>query len=158
MPTIVVTGSRTWRDRGVTCVGMGERAEGAEFSAIESACERALAALLAERGWLASETWLFHGGASGADTDASAAARRLGMHVCLVPARWQSEGRAAGPLRNERMLDVARPDAVLAFRAPGESRGTDHAIAAARRLQLANTHLTLVRVIQVALKRKHDET
>jgi len=37
------------------------------------------------------------------------------------PADWSKHGRAAGPIRNQRMIDVGRPDLVLAF--PG-GRGT----------------------------------
>lgn len=45
------------------------------------------------------------------------------------PADWKIEGRAAGPLRNVRMLDEFRPDVVLAF--PG-GRGTAHCVSAAK--------------------------
>jgi hypothetical protein len=37
------------------------------------------------------------------------------------PADWQMHGRAAGPIRNQRMLDEGKPDLVIAF--PG-GRGT----------------------------------
>lgn len=37
------------------------------------------------------------------------------------PADWEKHGRAAGPIRNEKMLIVGTPDMVLAF--PG-GRGT----------------------------------
>lgn len=37
------------------------------------------------------------------------------------PADWRTHGRAAGPIRNQRMLDEGKPDLVIAF--PG-GRGT----------------------------------
>lgn len=40
-----------------------------------------------------------------------------------VPARWTSEGNAAGPKRNARMLEVYRPEGVTAF--PGGAGTAD---------------------------------
>ena len=42
---------------------------------------------------------------------------------------WKGYGKAAGPIRNRRMLDDFQPDLVLAF--PG-NKGTNDCIAAAR--------------------------
>lgn len=70
------------------------------------------------RRWLAelpAGTIVVHGAARGADTIAGEVARSLGFEVREYPARWDEEGRAAGPLRNQRMLDEERPDAALAF-------------------------------------------
>lgn len=53
--------------------------------------------------------------ARGADCLGGAAAARLGIPVRRFPADWDRLGRAAGPRRNRRMLDEARPDLVLAF-------------------------------------------
>jgi len=39
------------------------------------------------------------------------------------PADWQTHGRAAGPIRNQRMIDEGRPDLVVAF--PGGSGTAD---------------------------------
>lgn len=62
-----------------------------------------------------------HGGATGADSEAGAWARQSRKPVQVYQARWRQEGKAAGPLRNQRMLDDFKPDAVVAF--PG-GRGT----------------------------------
>lgn len=47
------------------------------------------------------------------------------VHWCddllVFPADWQTYRRAAGPIRNQRMLDEGKPDLVIAF--PG-GRGT----------------------------------
>lgn len=42
-------------------------------------------------------------------------------NIMAFPADWKVYGRAAGPIRNQRMLDEGRPDLVIAF--PG-GRGT----------------------------------
>lgn len=69
-----------------------------------------------------------HGGAQGADRIAADVAESEGMPVDEFPARWSEEGRAAGPLRNRRMLE-AGADLVIAF--PG-GRGTADMVSAAR--------------------------
>lgn len=64
------------------------------------------------RAWLARfprGTVVIHGAARGADTLAAEEARALGFAVRAYPARWDTEGKAAGPLRNQRMLD-SEPD------------------------------------------------
>jgi hypothetical protein len=64
---------------------------------------------------------LIHGAARGADTLAGEWAERQRIRVEAYPADWEAEGRAAGPIRNKRMLDEGKPDLVIAF--PG-GRGT----------------------------------
>lgn len=60
-------------------------------------------------------TTIIDGAASGADTLANAWARSRGLRERRLPALWKTEGKAAGPRRNRRMLEVARPDLVIAF-------------------------------------------
>lgn len=87
---ILVTGSRNWTD--------------------ESSIRAALQIFHAE------VPTIIHGCASGADLMAERIAIDLGYPVKGYPARWWSEGRAAGPKRNQRMLDCEMPiDQVLAF-------------------------------------------
>lgn len=66
---------------------------------------------------------LVHGGASGADDLAGRWARHAGVPWKGYPAYWRSEGKAAGPKRNQRMLDEAQPDLVIAF--PGGAGTAD---------------------------------
>lgn len=54
------------------------------------------------------------GGATGADRLADLIAEDLGIARVIYPANWKGEGRAAGFLRNQRMLDLGRPDLVIA--------------------------------------------
>lgn len=58
---------------------------------------------------------IIHGAAKGADTMAGVIAKNLGFKkIVAVPADWEKYGRAAGPIRNKKMLDM-EPDLVLAF-------------------------------------------
>lgn len=59
---------------------------------------------------------LIHGGARGADFMAAEFAKWSGIPVEEYPADWRTHGKAAGPIRNQRMLDEAKPDLVVAFR------------------------------------------
>lgn len=72
---------------------------------------------------------LIQGGARGADRSAAECARGLGIKVVTVPADWRTHGKAAGPIRNQRMIDDFKPDLVLAF--PG-GRGTADMVSRAR--------------------------
>lgn len=64
---------------------------------------------------------LVHGGARGADTVAARIAEVRGWEIEEHPARWREYGPAAGPMRNQQMVDGGA-DVVLAF--PG-GRGTE---------------------------------
>ena len=66
---------------------------------------------------------LIHGGATGADMLAGAWAKSKGLPVRIFEADWWTHGRAAGPMRNCRMLEEGRPDLVVAF--PGGNGTTD---------------------------------
>jgi hypothetical protein len=46
---------------------------------------------------------------------ASRYADEHGLSQERFPADWDTHGRAAGPIRNQRMLDVGKPDFVIAF-------------------------------------------
>jgi hypothetical protein len=69
------------------------------------------------------------GHAPGADWLGEMWADENGIPVKLFPADWKREGRAAGPIRNQRMIDEGKPDLVVAF--PG-GRGTADMIRRAR--------------------------
>jgi len=72
---------------------------------------------------------LIHGAANGADTLAGEWASRKGIEVVACLADWKRYGRAAGPIRNRAMLELA-PDLLVAF--PG-GKGTDDMISAAEK-------------------------
>lgn len=59
---------------------------------------------------------LMHGGARGADALAHDWWWDRGLGPCEpMPADWETHGRAAGPIRNQLMLDEHKPDLVIAF-------------------------------------------
>jgi hypothetical protein len=65
---------------------------------------------------LPSGTEIVHGDAPGADRIAGRIAGELGFSVRAIPAEWGRYGKAAGPIRNARMLKEFGPiDLVLAF-------------------------------------------
>lgn len=64
---------------------------------------------------------IIHGAARGADTLARDWAIWRNVPQIQFPADWDKHGRAAGPIRNQQMIDEGKPDAVLAL--PG-GRGT----------------------------------
>jgi hypothetical protein len=70
-----------------------------------------------------------HGAARGADLLAGAAARALGLQEERHPARWDELGKAAGPIRNQEMVDLGA-DVCLAFIKNG-SRGASYCAALA---------------------------
>lgn len=84
-----------------------------------------LDAVLAKHGMFT----LIHGGAKGADRLAGLWGEALLEKVIPCPADWEREGRRAGLLRNQQMLDEHKPDAVIAF--PG-GRGTAHMVRIAK--------------------------
>ena len=87
---------------------------------------------------------LLHGGARGADRAIGRAAFQLGWSVEVLPADWRRHGRAAGPIRNRELLELAisraealssaaAPASVLVVAFPGGA-GTASLVREARRL------------------------
>ena len=72
---------------------------------------------------------VIHGAAPGADSWAGYIAGTLGLMVEVHPANWAKYGKAAGPIRNQEMLDSG-VDLLIAF--PG-GRGTQDMVSRAQR-------------------------
>ena len=72
---------------------------------------------------------VIQGGADGADRLAAEWAWDRQIRVGTYNAQWRKYGKKAGPIRNEEMLHLSKPDAVVAF--PGGS-GTADCIARAK--------------------------
>lgn len=100
MMTLLVCGSREWRDRDV----------------VDDALTDAV------REW--GVTLLVQGGARGVDQMAKEYAALVDLKYHTVPADWKKHGKAAGPIRNEKMLRQSNPDVCLAFSAIPITRGT----------------------------------
>ena len=79
----------------------------------------------------AKEITVIDGAARGADNLGYAAARHMGYKTRRFHADWKTYGRAAGPIRNQEMLETGRLDMVLAFPMQ-DSRGAQHMIDIAR--------------------------
>jgi hypothetical protein len=81
---------------------------------------------------------LIHGDAKGADAIADDWGVCNWVQIEKLPADWDTHGKGAGPIRNQRMIDEGKPEVVVAF--PG-GRGTADMV---RRAKAAG-----VRVIEV---------
>jgi len=77
---------------------------------------------------LPSNTLIIHGNAEGADRMADKIAKLLGLDIKRYPlykSDWKRHGKAAGVLRNQRMINDNKPDLVLCFFTKySESKGT----------------------------------
>ena len=84
------------------------------------------------------------GAAKGADQLGSLYARSHNIPLKEFPADWNTYGRAAGPIRNQQMLDFALHGipALIAFW-DGESRGTKNMINIAKRCNV-QTEVVLI--------------
>lgn len=71
------------------------------------------------------EITVIQGGATGADQHARdwCFGSPGKAHLINEPADWKKHGKAAGPMRNQRMLDEHKPDLVIAF--PGGAGTAD---------------------------------
>ncbi len=98
MPRILICGDRNWKD----------------VETIENFISS-----------LPPDTVIIHGNSRGADKIAGRKAKEHGLTVKGYSADWDRYGRAAGPIRNKRMLLEGRPDRVVAFHNDlSKSRGT----------------------------------
>jgi hypothetical protein len=92
-------------------------------------------------------TCIIHGCATGADNEGMLWAQMMASTRKVVhapfAADWHTHGRAAGPIRNQRMLDKGKPDLIVAF--PG-GRGTADMV---RRAKAAG-----IEVIEIAPRKK----
>jgi len=82
---------------------------------------------------LPPDSVVINGRCRGADSIARFAAKEYGYEVEDYPAAWEKQGRAAGPIRNKKMLDKGKPEIVIAFHDDLEhSKGTKDMIRQAR--------------------------
>lgn len=78
-------------------------------------------------------TIIVHGAARGADSMAAMIAQDMGFKTEAHPAQWELYGRAAGPIRNQEMLDSGI-DLVLAFHENlARSKGTKDMVKRAKK-------------------------
>ena len=80
------------------------------------------------------EVTLVHGAARGVDQMCAEEAIRRGWNTEAYPANWTRFGKAAGPIRNQEMVDLG-PDFFIAFPVP-HSRGTRDCIRRAKEAKI----------------------
>ncbi len=106
---ILVTGSRDWTDESLLRWAISSHLDGDDV--------------------------IVHGDCpTGADAMAQEFADMTGLATERHKAQWSKYGRAAGPYRNQKMVDLGA-DVVLAFKNPG-SRGTQDCINRATKARL----------------------
>jgi len=66
---------------------------------------------------------IIHGNCSGVDTTADEIAKANELQRLVFFADWNQYGKAAGPIRNQQMIDEGKPDYAIIFLSP-QSRGT----------------------------------
>ena len=89
------------------------------------------------------EVELVSGHARGADMFAERYASEHNVPIAVFKADWEKYGRAAGPIRNRKMLEYAlEEDAVVIAFWDGESRGTRNMVSQAEK---AGALVTVVR-------------
>lgn len=81
---------------------------------------------------------LIEGGARGADRLARDWTDARQVQRLSFPADWNKHGRAAGMIRNQRMIDEGKPTVVVAF--PG-GRGTADMVNRARKAGIVIRHI-----------------
>lgn len=106
-----------------------------DYDLLEEKCKDVLRLYMAYR-----NVTIISGDATGADTLGERFAKEYRLKSLIFPAEWQKYGRAAGPIRNQEMANLA--DAVIAFW-DGKSRGTKNMIDLAQAKGLS-THVVYI--------------
>lgn len=107
---ILITGSRDWTDQDIIRNALTEFSD--------------------------RKVLVIHGKCKGADIIAGNIAEKLGFDISSSPADWKTFGRAAGPIRNKKMVDetleykkMGINTVVLAFHdSLDNSKGTGHCV------------------------------
>lgn len=78
---------------------------------------------------LPKDTVIIEGDCRGVDKISGYLARKHGLEVIAVPAKWELYGNKAGPIRNQEMIDEYKPDRVVAFHNDlAHSKGTKNMV------------------------------
>jgi hypothetical protein len=81
--------------------------------------------LIKQTGWEITE--IMHGGAKGVDSLAARYCKENKIPEVVMKADWNNHGNAAGPLRNQQMVELIKEKGGRVFVLhDGESRGTKH--------------------------------
>jgi hypothetical protein len=85
---------------------------------------------------------IIQGGADGADRLARLWCHSRRVRYDNFPADWRSHGKAAGPIRNQQMLDEGKPTKVFAFLG---GRGTADMVRRAKKAGVPVFHFDAIR-------------
>lgn len=108
---MIVTGSRDWTSQAVIAAAIADHI----------ALKPDAPGVGPSADWEAHT--VVHGAARGADTIAARLAVAWWMQAEPHPADWETHGRAAGPIRNQHMVDLGA-DVCLTFASTTSSKGT----------------------------------
>lgn len=114
-----MTGTRTPRQICVLVCGGRDCSAADAWNWLERNAKDAIAERLRETSFEIAT--VIHGNACGADQGGAEWGRSEHARVVAYTANWKRDGKAAGPIRNRRMLTEGKPDVVIAL--PGR-RGT----------------------------------
>jgi hypothetical protein len=116
---VLVCGGRDFGEVPMGCPENARHSQEKRAHAERSLLHATLATVMVDKGISA----IIHGGARGADSEAGYWARRNLIPEIRFDADWKALGNAAGPIRNQRMVDEGKPDLVIAF--PGGTGTAD---------------------------------
>jgi len=101
----------------------------------------------------AEDITIIHGDCNGADRIGGYLAFLKGMNVIPEPANWAMFDKAAGPIRNQLMIDKYHPDMVVGFHNDYEhSRGTKDMLMRAKKANIYTLLVSLDKVITIHSK------
>jgi hypothetical protein len=134
--TIILCGDRNWND----------------FKEISSFLDYILLEYRPE------DVTVVHGDCKGADKIGGWLAHSKGMNVIPCPADWDKYGLAAGPIRNQFMLDKYHPDLVVGFHNNyNKSKGTKDMLTRAKKANIYTLLVSSEKVITIHDKVFKDE-
>lgn len=129
---------RGWCDMATNIIIAGTRTY-SDYDKLKQVCSDYVSHLLKDGMSELHEITIVSGMASGADSLGLRFAKQCGINYRIFPADWNTNGKAAGPIRNEEMAKFAVADGaygiLIAFW-DGKSRGTGNMIKLAEQYRL----------------------
>lgn len=150
MTRVLVSSSRWWWDVPLLAAGLDAEAGDGQMTLIHGRCDPRTtnAAYIARHGtdrvpWDVALAHPEHGPYIGGGWHAHHHALLRGWNIEEYPANWDLHGNAAGPIRNQRMVDLRPPADVLVAAPLGKSPGTRDCMARARKAGIRVVDITL---------------
>lgn len=87
---------------------------------------------------------IIHGACRGADRMAAEVGYEIGADVLAFPAEWDKYGKAAGPIRNQQMINEGHPEMAIAFHNDfAHSKGTKDMVTRLRNAKVKEIQICL---------------